>query len=390
MRSARASLSVALLGAALLTGSAVATPTAMAGAAGSGSTPLCDAVHRAIATASPTSDTFRPILEQLKDRSVPKELRRDVARLRDAYAELDAGGNTEVSIFDRETRDAKRRIGASVAKRCDATFEATSAPDYLYVVDAASVSASVEPGGNTAELHLASVDPETLRFSDRPVRQADSIATQDFVASWADLGFEADPPNAALVVADGPAGQKPRAAELTDPTFDEAAGTLDVALTALGPEGLEWLRLLTSDTASANGDVTLFIDDAGSPQPVGNYTTTFSVDFTALPGNTPIQITPRTDDEQCVVDATSYSGNRGPGGAFAASVSVTIRNGSYSCFVGDSAQEWDVQAGTVLSSASFEIDKINGNLHVTCYVNVGHCLPNKPGGTDTHSVSFAP
>jgi hypothetical protein len=24
------------------------------------------------------------------------------------------------------------------------------------------------------------------------------------------------------------------------------------------------------------------------------------------------------------------------------------------------------------------------------FVDAGHCLPNKPGGTDTHSVSFSP
>jgi hypothetical protein len=52
-------------------------------------------------------------------------------------------------------------------------------------------------------LTLRGLAASTTWFADRPRRDAGRLATDRFFGGWAQFGFRADPPNAALVVADG-------------------------------------------------------------------------------------------------------------------------------------------------------------------------------------------
>lgn len=73
----------------------------------------------------------------------------------------------------------------------------------LFVLDAAQGSLEHRAGSGWT-LRLARTSPLVTRFTDRPVRQADTTRLRTFVRQWKAYGFRADPPNAALVIAGAP------------------------------------------------------------------------------------------------------------------------------------------------------------------------------------------
>lgn len=76
----------------------------------------------------------------------------------------------------------------------------------LFVLNAAKGSLS-HHGGKRWTLRLGRSAPLVTRFTDRPVRQADSTPLRTFIRQWKAYGFSADPPNAALVIAGAPKGR---------------------------------------------------------------------------------------------------------------------------------------------------------------------------------------
>ena len=102
----------------------------------------------------------------------------------------------------------------------------------------------------------------TVYFSDRPSRLVGTVPTQAFLDG---LGFPADnPPNAALV-AQTEAGEDVLVVELLNPVYDEAAGTLTYdarVLADFAPTGLTTLAARQADAELAErfDAASLFID----------------------------------------------------------------------------------------------------------------------------------
>ena len=82
---------------------------------------------------------------------------------------------------------------------------------------------------------MNNVSDKTILFSDRPARIVTSVNTSDFIGNWhwsvGPKSFNADPPNAALIVGDE-GNQDITIVELTNPVHDPTAKTLkyDVVL----------------------------------------------------------------------------------------------------------------------------------------------------------------
>lgn len=163
------------------------------------------------------------------------------------------GATAIVNAADSNVLAAGEGVGASADV-------GDPAPDYLYVViaDAGSLAA----GENGALLlTLTGVATRGTYFSDRPERDAGSLAIDDLMAEIFVPDLSA--PNAALV-AGRDDDEFTLALTLTEPVYDAAAATLSFAVSPLEelPAGLSHLDA-DSDPDSAPSDfqpVELFID----------------------------------------------------------------------------------------------------------------------------------
>jgi len=110
--------------------------------------------------------------------------------------------------------------------------------------------------------------PHTIWFEDRPARQAGHIPTAGFARSWADFGFAADPPNAALTLLRGDNREDTVILELSRPRYRAKTRTIRY--------GVHRLRGATGNLAGFEPDrdrrvprhfedASLFIDDATAP-----------------------------------------------------------------------------------------------------------------------------
>jgi len=70
-------------------------------------------------------------------------------------------------------------------------------------------------------------------FTDRPERHVGQLAVTDFVASWNELGFRADPPNAVLTLLHGNRKADTVALKLSHPRYDATHHTLRYAASRL-------------------------------------------------------------------------------------------------------------------------------------------------------------
>jgi hypothetical protein len=126
-------------------------------------------------------------------------------------------------------------------------------------------------------------------FTDRPARHAGSFSLSGFVRAWKRLGFESDPPNAALVVADAPAKRDVVIVELRRPRLARGGGIAFAARVERGsrPRGLAgFVRRADVRVPQRFGRVSLFIDPGGAPtvqvviQITGLSGGTLNIDFT--------------------------------------------------------------------------------------------------------------
>jgi hypothetical protein len=76
------------------------------------------------------------------------------------------------------------------------------------------------------ELELTGVSPRVSTFTDRPRRRAGSQPLRTFIGGWANAGFAADPPNAALVLNHAPSSRDVAMLTLSRPRYDRRDQTL--------------------------------------------------------------------------------------------------------------------------------------------------------------------
>jgi hypothetical protein len=139
---------------------------------------------------------------------------------------------------------------------------------------------TLEPAGkNRRVLTLTGVGHLTIWFQDRPGRDAGQQSTSAFVRSWAQLGFAADSPNAALTLLDGADDADTLIVDLVGrPRYNAKRDTISYTVRVLdsAPSGL---RTFHPDRAIPRrfDDASLFIDGGNAPQPT-YYGNTFAYD----------------------------------------------------------------------------------------------------------------
>jgi hypothetical protein len=110
-------------------------------------------------------------------------------------------------------------------------------------------------------LRLVNLSPQTIWFSDRPVRQAGHVTTQAYLQEWTSAAgpnnFSKDPPNATLSVYQPGRGDNTlTVVEISDPKVD-------------GKDLVYTYKLIEGQMPKAGGAVSLFIDWIGPGGGVG-------------------------------------------------------------------------------------------------------------------------
>ena len=152
-------------------------------------------------------------------------------------------------------------------------------PAILYSIDARS--ATVSKAGKAHRLALPA-GSRVVWFSDRPQRHAGTLTLTDLVAIWDASGFVADPPNAAVILAEH-GESRTHVVELTKPRV--AGSQVSFAMTAV-PGAVEAGHAHTHDVAAGSyGRAAVFIDDAATI-PCPNSLTTVPLNCVSPPGQT--------------------------------------------------------------------------------------------------------
>jgi hypothetical protein len=132
---------------------------------------------------------------------------------------------------------------------------------FLFVQNAAS-GTFVGDGNGSYTLALNGVSPQTIYFSDRPVRDAGQVAMQEFLASG--CFNSSNPPNVAIDVLGAGEGNDVVIVELTNPIYNANSATLQYTARILKDGNFTVESLNTRRDASipeSFGAVALFIDD---------------------------------------------------------------------------------------------------------------------------------
>lgn len=138
----------------------------------------------------------------------------------------------------------------------------------LFVLTATRGQVLPSSDGAPRTLRFDGVDPSLLAFADRPIRIAATQPTTRLFADWAQYGFAAVPPNAAIVVT-GTAVRDPVAIELRNPRYDGASGTLEVDAASLAGDASDALATVLDASGRDGRTVVIFIDaTADTPGPV--------------------------------------------------------------------------------------------------------------------------
>ena len=188
---------------------------------------------------------------------------RGIRRLRRS-AMIAVAGVAAVAAGACSSADPAADVAPTAAASAPAVGEETAAgaaaPGLLYVQRAATGATTLDANGS-GTLVLEGVDADTVWFQDRPGRDAGRSTTSEFVDGWAADGFADDPPNGALELLGVDGGASTHVVELRDPSWDDRAGRLEYAITLADGE---------EPPPVSFGEVSLFIDDAGSTsyQPV--------------------------------------------------------------------------------------------------------------------------
>lgn len=137
----------------------------------------------------------------------------------------------------------------------------------LYVLTATGGTVTRNTAGK-ATLRLTGVSRQATMFGDRPSRIVEPLAVSLLVESWQGYGFLADPPNAALTLANGPRGRDTIVLELGRPRWEPRTQVLEIPIKqdATPSENIRHVARKTTGTLPARfRDVSLFIDDATAP-----------------------------------------------------------------------------------------------------------------------------
>lgn len=123
-------------------------------------------------------------------------------------------------------------------------------------------------GPGVYRLTFRGVSPTVSTFTDRPRRRAGEQGLARFVRNWADNGFAADPPNAALVLRDAPNSRDVAMLTLSHPRYDRRKGVLAYTAKPLHGDAATSLRGFSRRGDRLRplsfGAASLFVDDAGS------------------------------------------------------------------------------------------------------------------------------
>ena len=136
-------------------------------------------------------------------------------------------------------------------------------PVYLFVQVADSGSLVPKAGAaGQYVLTLSGIAPQTVYFSDRPLRNAGHVTTASFLKA---LGFsDQNPPNAAVEVDSAAEGEDTIVVELRHPVYDAAKATLQYDVTILpdAKGGLAYYdKRRDMKLPRTFASVSLFIDD---------------------------------------------------------------------------------------------------------------------------------
>ncbi len=189
------------------------------------------------------------------------------------------------------------------------TSPGPSVASYLYTQSATEGSFEQDAAGATT-LVLEGVSPLTIAFTDRPIRDAHDMRTVSFVNDFA-LLFAGDPPNAELSFESEDGSHGSAILILSDPAYDESAGTLSYGAVPIPLDGSDGVSL-----PQTFGRANLFIDDGS---------TTWKISGTvANPDGKPLTLVTIT-----AITASDMSGDGDPSGT----TTTTDGNGAFSLSV---------------------------------------------------------
>lgn len=146
----------------------------------------------------------------------------------------------------------------------------TQTPSWLFSLTASGGTFganSLNPDIGT--ITLTGVSRETLGFTDRPVRDAVSFATDQLPTAWPELFADSDP-NAVLVTRDDDGTRHSYVLELSSPTVDGDSITFQVAAIEGKDHSSQLPGMKTVPAAvppTAFGEASLFIDSVTPPGP---------------------------------------------------------------------------------------------------------------------------
>jgi hypothetical protein len=185
--------------------------------------------------------------------SPPRTVRRTAAGLLIATALVCAAHGADPASASHE--EAARKAAGESAES-------------LFVVGGRTGSLRRVPGRPWRfELVLAHAGRVTS-FTDRPARRAGSLSLAGFVRAWKRLGFDSDPPNAALTLAGAPAKRDVVILELRRPRLTAGGGIKFRArlVPRRHPRGLaSFVRRADRRVSPRFGRASLFIDPGGAP-----------------------------------------------------------------------------------------------------------------------------
>jgi hypothetical protein len=155
-------------------------------------------------------------------------------------------------------------VAAAPAVRAAPAGVAQASPGSLFVLPGGSGTLQRERG--RLRLVLSDAGPVSS-FTDRPERRADSLSLRRFVRRWRALGFEADPPNAALVLDGAPRSRDVVILELGRPRLGRHARVSMPVRLVPGRRPAALRRFLArADRAvpARFGRASLFVDASGA------------------------------------------------------------------------------------------------------------------------------
>jgi hypothetical protein len=156
---------------------------------------------------------------------------------------------------------------AALAVAAPAASAATAPDLYVATANKGKLARTDTPG--VYKLTMAQPGPSVTTFTDHPARQASAISTRQFVHDWAQAGFRADPPNAALVIGNAPATRDVYTFELSKPRITKGDSVVFRAK-RIGPPSSGPLELYSKradkPTPHKFGNASLFVDSGSAPQ----------------------------------------------------------------------------------------------------------------------------